>query len=259
MSSCDTQKSPSFIKALTHLFKEPLYALNDIQNTRVPWILMIIVTFGLTCVAHFFFQEYLYMEACEQCVYIRFAMIVMTIGGLIAAFRPQCNVAKFIGYTLGFYGIVIGVEFCLTLNHIHEVVHSANPFGGVDGCREIPIFPFNLPLYEWSPGWFLPTGECGLDNPIVPEEAYKSLSPIQQFFVGTEKGDFMDGFYSDGWYLIPAWKFMNMAIACLLAFVCCFICLGAMFIGYVAKGGAKAKLVAIATIVITAVLVIAGG
>lgn len=29
------------------------------QDTRKPWLILIIVTIGLTCIAHFLFQEYL--------------------------------------------------------------------------------------------------------------------------------------------------------------------------------------------------------
>lgn len=34
------------------------------------------------------FQIHLYMAPCEQCVYIRYAMFVMVIGGLVAAINP---------------------------------------------------------------------------------------------------------------------------------------------------------------------------
>lgn len=41
--------------------------------------------------AHSFFQIYLYMAPCEQCVYIRYAMFVMVIGGVIAAINPKIS------------------------------------------------------------------------------------------------------------------------------------------------------------------------
>lgn len=66
-------------------------------------------------------------------------MLVMAIGGMIALINPANNIIKIFSYSLAFYGIWLGLEHCLTLNHIHEVVHSENPFAGVDGCREIPI------------------------------------------------------------------------------------------------------------------------
>lgn len=234
-----------------------LNKITSLQENRLLWILMIIVTVGLTCVAHYFFQDYLYMQPCEQCVYIRFAMLTMALGGLIVIAYPNDS-TRMIGYILGFYGCVIGFGFCITLNNIHEAVHNADAFGGVQGCREIPIYPFALPLHEIAPSWFLPTGDCGLDNPIVPEDAYATLSSIQQFFVGTEAGDFEDGFYSNGWYLIPSIKFMNMAIACLLCFICCFVALSVMFIGYIAKPCKCVKVKAIVVVIAVVLLVVIG-
>lgn len=235
-----------------------LRIIDEWQDKRFLWMLMSAVTLGLTCLAHYLFQDYLYMEACEQCVYIRYAMIVMAIGGLVAMSCPTCSLAKFVGYSLGIYGAVIGIGFCLTLDNIHTAVHGENPFGGVEGCREIPLFPFNLKLYEWAPGWFLPTGECGFDNPIVPEDAYGKLNKFQEFFVGTEANDFNDGLYSEGWYLIPSMKFMNMANACLLAFLSCLAALALMMAGYVSRAGAKSKIVSILSIVVVIALVVLG-
>ncbi|EPU2572120.1 protein-disulfide oxidoreductase DsbI [Campylobacter jejuni] len=230
------------------------FSLSKWQDTRKPWLILIIVTIGLTCIAHFLFQEYLFMEPCEQCVYIRFDMLVIAIGGMIALINPANNIIKIFSYSLAFYGIWLGLEHCLTLNHIHEVVHSENPFAGVDGCREIPIYPFNLPLHEWAPSWFLPTGECGMDTPVVPENAYNHLNAFQKFFIGTPP-DFENGLYSNGWYLIPSLKFMNMAICCLIAFLCCFIVLFAMFIAYVLdKNKPNAKIFALAIVILVLVL-----
>ncbi|HDZ4994332.1 TPA: protein-disulfide oxidoreductase DsbI [Campylobacter jejuni] len=228
--------------------------LSKWQDTRKPWLILIIVTIGLIFIAHFLFQKYLFMEPCEQCVYIRFDMFVMAIGGMIALINPASNIIKTFSYGLSFYGIWLGLEHCLTLNHIHEMVHSENPFAGVNGCREIPIYPFNLPLHEWASSWFLPTGECGMDTPVVPENAYNNLNAFQKFFIGTPP-DFKNGLYSNGWYLIPGLNFMNMAICSLIAFICCFIVLFAMFMAYILdKSKSGAKIFALVIVILVLVL-----
>ena len=61
------------------------------------------------------------------------------------------------------------------------------------------------------PDWFKQTGDCGYDAPVVPD--------------GTQLGDFQRWLIevyqaSDGWYLFPQWKFMDMAECCMLACVC---------------------------------------
>ncbi len=37
------------------------FSLSKWQDTRKPWLILIIVTIGLTCIAHFLFQEYLFI------------------------------------------------------------------------------------------------------------------------------------------------------------------------------------------------------
>ncbi|RAX53187.1 disulfide bond formation protein B [Helicobacter sp. 16-1353] len=212
----------SFFKRIWRDFKEsPIKQIAKWQDCRFLWLLMTFVSLALVIVAHSLFQHYVYMAPCEQCVYIRFAFFVMFFGGVIAAIKPSNVVLKLIGYVLGFYGIIKGLMFSVKLNAIHKAVHSDDPFG-VQGCSAEPTFPFGLPLDAWFPDWFKPTGDCGYDNPIVPEGV--ELSSLQQWLVD---------FYSEGWYLVPKYHFMNMAQACGLAYGVCLIALGAMFVCWV--------------------------
>lgn len=159
-----------------------------------------------------------YMAPCEQCVYIRYAMFVMVIGGLVAAINPKNIILKLIGCVMAFYGSILGLKFSLKLNDIHHAVHNPDPDSlfGVQGCSTDPTFPFNLPLAQWAPNWFKPTGDCGYDAPIVPDGV--TLSSTQQWFVEMYQ-------QSEGWYLLPPWHFMNMAQACMLAFGMCLVLL----------------------------------
>lgn len=210
------------------LKNDPITKISDISDGRVIWIIMVIGMGGLVLIAHGLFQEYIYMAPCEQCVYIRFSMLVMALGGVIAAINPKKIVLKVIGFILGFYGAIIGMGYSIKLNAIHRAVHGDDPFG-VQGCSADPTFPFGLPLAKWAPDWFKPTGDCGYDSPIVPDGA--TLSWLQQWFVD---------FYHDGWYLIPSMKFMNMAQACLIAYIVAFLLLIAMLICWIIKSVKKA-------------------
>ncbi|MCV4776806.1 disulfide bond formation protein B, partial [Escherichia coli] len=84
---------------------------------------------------------------------------------------------------MAFYGSILGLKFSLKLNDIHHAVHNPDPDSlfGVQGCSTDPTFPFNLPLAQWAPNWFKPTGDCGYDAPIVPDGV--TLSSTQQWFV----------------------------------------------------------------------------
>lgn len=101
--------------------------------------------------AHSFFQIYLYMAPCEQCVYIRYAMFVMVIGGLVAAINPKNIVLKLIGCVMAFYGSIMGLKFSLKLNDIHHAVHNPDPDSlfGVQGCSTDPTFPL---ICRWHNG-----------------------------------------------------------------------------------------------------------
>ena len=199
----------------------PLAAIARWQDQRPLWALLVGVSLAMVLLAHSVFQHWLYMRPCEQCVYIRFAFLTLALGGLVALVNPKALVAKLVAYGLAFWGIWLGIGFSLKLNKIHAAAHSDNPFG-VQGCATDPTFPLGLPLDRWAPDWFKPTGDCGFDNPIVPDGT--QLSAAQQWLVD---------FYKDGWYLIPSTHFMNMAQATLLAFGSILICLAIAFAAWV--------------------------
>ena len=213
-----------FFKNIWQEFKScPIGTVAKWQDQRLLWLIMAAASIFLILVAHTLFQHYVYMKPCEQCVYIRFAFLCMAIGGLVAAINPQKIALKIIGYLFGFWGIIQGMMYSVKLNAIHHAAHSDNPFG-VQGCSAEPSFPLGLPLDKWAPDWFKPTGDCGFDAPIVPDGV--ELSALQQWLVD---------FYAEGWYLIPSQHFVNMAQACLFAYILCFILLGAMCASWILK------------------------
>lgn len=185
------------------------------------------VSLLMLILAHWVFQVWLYMKPCEHCVYIRFAFFCIVFGGVIVAINPKNVIFKVIGYVLAFWGGIEGVVSSLKLDKIHQAVRSDYPFG-VQGCSTDPTFAFGLPLDKWSPGWFKPTGDCGYDYPIVPDDVI--LSGLQQFLID---------FYADGWYLWPASHFMNMAQACLITFGAFLLILGAAAFSWLITLGKK--------------------
>ncbi len=206
------------LKSLVMDFRDaPVGTLARLQDGRALWVAMAAVSLAMVILAHSVFQNYLYMRPCEQCVYIRFAFFVMAAGGLVAAIRPDVVALKLAGYAAGAWGAWIGLGYSLKLNAIHHAAHSDNPFG-VQGCSAEPTFPFGLPLDKWSPSWFKPTGDCGFDNPIIPDGT--QLDAVQTF---------LTGFYADGWYIWPPAHFGNMAQAMIVAYGLTLVLLAASF------------------------------
>ena len=188
--------------------KDPMGTLAAWQDTREPWLLFAVTSIILVLLAHYLFQNWLHMLPCEQCVYIRYGNIVMAIGGFIVAIKPKVIWSKIVGIGVFLYGLIYTMMCSWKLMGIHDAVH------------------FGLPLDKWWPEWFKQTGDCGYDAPVVPD--------------GTQLGDFQRWLIeiyqaSDGWYLFPQWKFMDMAECCMLACVCYAILLAALLFAWVKR------------------------
>ena len=188
------------------------------QDSRISWAILVFVSVALVVIAHSLFQNYAYMPPCEQCVYIRFAFLCMALGGVIAIINPKNLLFALVGYVFAFWGAVQGIMYSVKLAKIHDAVHGDDPFG-VQGCSTEPHYPFGLPLEKWAPDWFMPTGDCGYDSPMVPDGVV--LSDLQKSIVDL---------YADGWYFVPSSKFMSMADCTLLGFSVCFVVLALMLV-----------------------------
>lgn len=171
-------------------------------------ILVSIIGFclALLLISHFFFQKYLFMQPCEQCVYIRFYFCIIILGALAMLFR--FIIAKIVGLILLGYGIIAGISHSLLLNKIHDAINNNGDIFGLSGCSLVPHFPLNLALDRWIPSLFKIYGDCGVDSPKIPKNI--ELDSIQQYFIEL---------YSNGWYLLPKLKLLNMAECCIIAFI----------------------------------------
>ena len=201
------------IKFMKGLGSDPVRTLADWQDSRWPWGIIAFAMVAMVLLAHYVFQGWLYMLPCEQCVYIRYGNIVMAIGAFLITINPKQALLKIAGIGVFLYGLIYTMICSWKLMGIHDAVHSDDPMAmfGMQGCSTEPTYHFGLPLDKWAPDWFKQTGDCGYDAPVVPD--------------GTQLGDFQRWLIevyqaSDGWYLFPQWKFMDMAECCMLACVC---------------------------------------
>lgn len=216
-------------KFFSCLRSDPIDTVADLQDQRALWLVMAFTGLILEQIAYQVFQKWLFMPPCEQCVYIRFSMVCLFIAGILGAIKPKVTILKLLAYLIAFYGTIKGLIFSYKLRAIHAAVHGDDPFG-VQGCSAVPTFPFNLPLHEWFPSTFLPTGDCGYDNPIIPTGT--ELSYLQQV---------LTDYWDIGWYLIPKYHFMNMAEAMLLCFAVVFMLLAVCFSAYIIRNVRKIK------------------
>lgn len=201
------------MKFINGLRTNPVRTLADWQDSRWPWGIIAFAMVAMVLLAHYVFQDWMHMLPCEQCVYIRYGNIVMAIGAFLITINPKQALLKIAGIGVFLYGLIYTMICSWKLMGIHDAVHSDDPMAmfGMQGCSTEPTYHFGLPLDKWAPDWFKQTGDCGYDAPVVPD--------------GTQLGDFQRWLIevyqaSDGWYLFPQWKFMDMAECCMLACVC---------------------------------------
>lgn len=176
------------------------------MSSKRLWIYIGIFMLFCVGVAHFIFQNYLYMRPCVQCIYIRYYMIIAGFGAIFIAIFYEQILLYIFGILVFSYGAICGLLESLKLNTIHQAIANANPFG-VKGCLDRPIFELKIAWDEIMPSLFKATGQCGLDMPMVPTDI--KLDTIQGYFVTL---------YQDGWYLIPSLKLINMAQISIIIF-----------------------------------------
>ncbi len=157
------------------LKSSPIQTLSEWQNQRWVWFLMSGAALFLILSAMGYFQLFLAMDPCEICVYIRYSQFCILFGGLIMAIKPTNLWLKIVGMYLAWYGVLQGMAWSIELAQLHHTAHALEDAmavggdlfaagGGGAACSTEPNFPLGLPLHEWFPFEFQPSGICGEDD-----------------------------------------------------------------------------------------------
>ena len=136
----------------------PLAAVREWQNYRLTWGIMLGTAVLLEACA-FYFQFGMDMQPCEFCVYQRLAVLLLGIAAMVMLIAPRNLVVRGAGYLVWISGAAYGLNYAI--EQIHNYANF-NPF--FSSCNAFPTFPFKLPLHEWWPAMFMPTGLCGEDS-----------------------------------------------------------------------------------------------
>jgi len=132
------------------------------QDQRPIWLLGGGIALGLEIFSWAYFQNYLKLNPCELCVYIRFSMVVIFVGAAFAAIRPANVFFKLVGYAVVIWGMAKGLAWDMTLAADYIKV-AENPWSAL--CSgAAATYPLGLPLAEWLPGHFAPMADCGEDG-----------------------------------------------------------------------------------------------
>ncbi|SDI93859.1 disulfide bond formation protein DsbB [Ferrimonas sediminum] len=153
----------------------PLTTLQQWQQQRWIWLLMSGAALFLILAAMGYFQWFLAMDPCEICVYIRFSQMCILFAGLIIAIKPDNQLLKLAGMALAWYAVLQGMAWSIELAGLHDSSHALDAVmaeggdlfaagGGGGACSTEPKFPLGLPMHEWFPYEFQPSGICGEDD-----------------------------------------------------------------------------------------------
>ncbi|USD37994.1 MULTISPECIES: disulfide bond formation protein B [Ferrimonas] len=162
-------------QGFSDLKASPMDTLMLWQRQRWIWLLMSSAAAFLILSAMFYFQWFLEMDPCEICVYIRFSQFCIFFAGLLIAIKPDNQILKALGLLLAWYGVVRGMAWSIELQQLHITAHALADAisqggdlfaagGGGAACSTEPTFPLGLPLNEWFPYEFQPSGICGEDD-----------------------------------------------------------------------------------------------
>lgn len=105
--------------------------------------------------AALYFQYVLHLEPCVLCVYERGAVALIFIAGAIGLINPNNGLLRLVGYLFWAGGAIFGLYL--------SIKHSGIQMGLVQdsaSCDFIANYPVWLPLDQWIPWIFNPTGYC---------------------------------------------------------------------------------------------------
>lgn len=126
--------------------------LADLPGRRGAWLLLALSGVALEACA-LYFQYGLSLDPCVMCIYIRVAVLGIIAAGLVGATAPRMIGIR----VLALAGWAVAATAGVRLSR--ELVEIQTP-GSFAACSFLPRFPEWLPLHEWLPEFFLPTGRC---------------------------------------------------------------------------------------------------
>jgi len=130
-----------------------LQFFKDWSLQRSGWLILLLSAIGLELTA-LYFQHGMTLQPCVMCIYERVAVWGIAFAGLIGFIAPKLLIIRLLALTLGLWGAIKGLLISYT--HMDLQMNPA-PW---KSCPIIPDFPQTLPLHEWFPFMFKPTGLC---------------------------------------------------------------------------------------------------
>ncbi|MEZ9823106.1 disulfide bond formation protein DsbB [Shewanella sp. 10N.286.45.A1] len=128
-------------------------ALINFAQSRTAWLVLTATALALELAA-LFFQYIMKLDPCVMCIYQRLAIFGILFAGVLGTIGYQSRIARIIAMGLWGTSATYGLKLALELVDMQT---NPSPFAT---CSFLPEFPSWMPLHEWIPSIFMPTGMC---------------------------------------------------------------------------------------------------
>ena len=163
--------------------------VTQFAQSRLSWLILAGTALALELCA-LFFQYVMNLDPCVMCIYQRLAIFGILAAGLIGIAGHKYRLVRLLAIIGWTTSAVWGLKLALELVDMQT---NPSPFST---CSFLPEFPHWMPLHEWIPSVFMPTGMCS----DIPWEMF-----------GVTMGQWMIGAFSA--YLIALAVFAIPALA----------------------------------------------
>ncbi|WP_299003789.1 disulfide bond formation protein DsbB [uncultured Shewanella sp.] len=143
-------------------------------QSRLAW-LTLTLSAALLLIIALFFQYGMSLNPCVMCIYQRLAVIGLMLAGIVGTLGYRSRFFRLIAVILWGISSIWGLKFAIDLVDLQM---NPSPFAT---CAFLPEFPSWMPLHEWLPSVFMPSGMC-TDAPWI--------------FGGLSMGQWMIGIFS---------------------------------------------------------------
>lgn len=143
-------------------FIKKFFSCYFIPHSRVFWGLLFLgFVFYESC--GLYFQYYLHLNPCIECVYERACFMFFAVAAIIGLIAPRVLLLRLVATLVWLASSVKGL--LISIEHrgfeVAYVESLKNPFAASETCGFFAEFPSWFKLDEWLPQVFAPTGICG--------------------------------------------------------------------------------------------------
>lgn len=133
-----------------------LQKIKRLSMQRWGWALVVLSCLALLGTA-LYFQHGLHMQPCIKCIYVRAGFAGILLAGLFGLLAP----ANLLLRLLALLGMLSAALFGILQAHELLQIEQLLAEGGFFSCSLFAEFPRWMPLDQWLPAIFEPTGSCG--------------------------------------------------------------------------------------------------